>query len=153
MVERTRVPAGSLVKMVTDADVNSGRKRTLIQSVEAYTWNVLSGKIHWGNRNIQCKSQIRGTFHHCTIAPRKKIDKGALCLCFVGVKGTCIFSRGYLAYLRGYLHCTRVPDLFFIFIAACFTELWWRKRGNKLVKVNSVMKNYVSCQSNCVVSI
>ena len=72
---------------------------------------------------------------------------------FVGVEGTCIFSRGYLAYLRGYLRCTRVPDLFLIFITACFTELCWRKRGNKLVNENFVMKNYVSCQSNCVVSI
>ena len=128
-------------------------KRALIQSVGAYTWNVLSGKIHGGIRNIQCKSQIWGTFHRCTIALRKKIDKGASCLCFVGVEGTCLFSRGYLAYLRGYLRCTRVPDLFLIFIAACFTELWWRKRGNKHVKVNFEMKNYVSCQSNWVISI
>ena len=155
VVKRTRVPAGYLVKMATDADVDSGRKRTLIQSVEAYIWNVLSGKIHGGIRNIQCKSRLRGTFHRCTIAPRKNFffDEGASCLCFVGVEGTCIFSRGYLAYLRGYLCCTRMPDLFLIFITACFTELWWRKRGNKLVNKNFVMKNYVSCQSNCVKSI
>ena len=37
VVKRTRVPAGSLVKMATDVDVDSGRKRTLIQPVEAYT--------------------------------------------------------------------------------------------------------------------
>ena len=37
VVKRTRVPAGPLVKMATDADVDSGRKRTLIQSVEAFT--------------------------------------------------------------------------------------------------------------------
>ena len=57
---------------------------------------------------------------------REKIffDEGASCLCFVGVEGTCIFSRGYLAYLRGYLNYTRVPDLFLIFITSCFTELW-----------------------------
>ena len=98
VVKRTRVPAGSLVKMVTAADVDSGRKTTLIQSVEAYTRIVLSGKIHGGIRNIQCKSQLRGTFHRCTIAPRKNIfDEGASCLCFAGVEGTCIFSRGYLA--------------------------------------------------------
>ena len=71
VVKRTRVPVGSLVKMVTDADVDSGRKRGLIQSIEAYTWNVLSGKIHGGIRNIQCKSRLRETFHRCTIAPRK----------------------------------------------------------------------------------
>ena len=60
---------------------------------------------------------------------------------FVGVDGTCIFSREYLAYLRGYLRCTRLPDLFLIFIAAYFTELWWRKRGNKLVNESFVMKS------------
>ena len=69
VVKRMRVPAGSLVKMATAADVNSGRKRTLLQSVEAYTWNVLSGKIHGGIRHIQCLSRLRGTFHRCTIAP------------------------------------------------------------------------------------
>ena len=86
---------------------------------------------------------------------REKIffDEGASCLCFVGVEGTCIFSRGYLAYLRGYPRCTRVPDLFLIFMTACFTELWWRKRGNKLVDENFVVKNNVSCQINCAVSI
>ena len=154
VVKRTRVPAGSLVKMATDEDVDSGRKKTLIQYIEAYTWNVLSGKIHGGIRNIQCKSRLRGTFHRCTTTPRKIFfDEGASCLCFVGVEGTCIFSRRYLAYLRGYLRCTRVPALFLIFITACFTELWWRKRGHKLVNANFVMKNYISCQSNCVVSI
>ena len=56
--------------MATDADVDSGRKRTLIQSVEAYIWNVLFGKIRGGIRNIQCKSQLRGTFHRCTRVPR-----------------------------------------------------------------------------------
>ena len=117
VVKRTRVPAGSLVKMATDADIDSGRKRTLIQSVEAYTWNVLFGKIHGGIRNIQCKSRLRGTFHRCTIVPRNFFfDEGASCLCFVGVEGTCIFSRGYLACLRGYPRCTRVPDLFLILL-------------------------------------
>ena len=154
MVKRTRVPAGSFVKMATDADVDSGRKRTLIQSVEAYAWNVLSGKIHGGIRNIQCKSPLRGTFHRCTIAPRIFFLTRVLRVLVLSVSRVPVFfSRGYLAYLRGYLRCTRVPDLFFIFITACFTELWWRKRGNKLVNENFVMKNYVSCQSNCVVSI
>ena len=36
VVKRTRVPAVYLVKMATDADVDSGRKMTLIQSVDAY---------------------------------------------------------------------------------------------------------------------
>ena len=40
VVKRTRVPAGSLVKMTTDADVDSRRKRALIRSAGAYTWNV-----------------------------------------------------------------------------------------------------------------
>ena len=100
VVKRTRVPAGYLVKMATDADVDSGRKRTLIQSVEAYTWNVLSGKIHEGIRNIQCKSGLRGTFHRCTIAPRKNIFWRG---CFVFMFCRC----------RGYLHFfTRVPGIF-----------------------------------------
>ena len=95
VVKRTRVPAGSLVKMATDADVDSGRKNTVIQYIEAYTWNVLSGKIHGGIRNIQCKSRLRGTFHRCTTTPRKIFfDEGASCLCFVGVEGTCIFHEG-----------------------------------------------------------
>ena len=145
VVKRTRVPVGSLVKMATDADVDSGRKMTLIQSVEAYTWNVLSGKIHGGIRNIQCKSRLRGTFHRCTIAPRKNIFwRGCFVFMFCRCRGYLFFSRGYLAYLRGYLRCTRVPDSFLIFITACFTEHWWRKRGNKLVNENFVMKNYVS---------
>ena len=100
VVKRTRVPAGYLVKMATDADVDSGRKRTLIQSVEAYTWNVLSGKIQEGIRNIQCKSGLRGTFHRCTIAPRKNIFWRG---CFVFMFCRC----------RGYLHFfTRVPGIF-----------------------------------------
>ena len=80
--------------MATDADVDSGRKRTLIQSVEAYTWNVLSGKIHGGIRNIQCKSRLRGTFHRCTIAPRKKIDEGASCLCLSVSRVPVFFHEG-----------------------------------------------------------
>ena len=100
VVKRTRVPAGYLVKMATDADVDSGRKRTLFQSVEAYIWNVLSGKIHGGIRNIQCKSRFRGTFHRCTIAPRKKnFWRG----CFVFMFCRC---RGYLYFF------TRVPGIF-----------------------------------------
>ena len=100
VVKRTRVPAGYLVKMATDADVDSGRKRTLIQSVEAYAWNVLSGKIHGGIRNIQCKSRLRGTFHRCTIAPRKNIFWRG---CFVFMFFRC---RGYLYFF------TRVPGIF-----------------------------------------
>ena len=100
VVKRTRVPAGYLVKMATDADVDSGRKRTLIQSVEAYIWNVLSGKIHGGIRNIQCKSRLRGTFHRCTIAPRKNIFWRG---CFVFMFCRC---RGYLYFF------TRVPGIF-----------------------------------------
>ena len=100
MVKRTRVPAGYLVKMATDADVDSGRKRTLIQSVEAYIWNVLSGKIHGGIRNIQCKFRLRGTFHRCTIAPRKNIFWRG---CFVFMFCRC---RGYLYFF------TRVPGIF-----------------------------------------
>ena len=99
VVKRTRVPAGSLVKMATDADVDSGRKMALIQSVGVYTWNVLSGKIHWGIRNIQCKIRLRGTFHRCTIAPRKKKWRG----CFVFMFCRC---RGYLYFF------TRVPGIF-----------------------------------------
>ena len=71
VVKRTRVPAGSLVKMATDVDVDSGRKRALIQSVGAYTRNVLFGKIRGSFRNIQCKTRLGGTFHRCTIALRK----------------------------------------------------------------------------------
>ena len=100
VVKRTRVPAGSLVKMATDADVDSGRKRTLIQSVEAYTWNVLSGKIHEGIKNIQCKSRLRWTFHRCTIAPRKNIFWRG---CFVFMFCRC---RWYLYFF------TRVPGIF-----------------------------------------
>ena len=100
VVKRTRVPAGYLVKMATDADVDSGRKRTLIQSVEAYIWNVLSGKIHGGIRNIQCKSRLRGTFHRCTKAPRKNIFWRG---CFVFMFCRC---RGYLYFF------TRVPGIF-----------------------------------------
>ena len=100
VVKRTRVPAGYLVKMATDADVDSGRKRTLIHSVEAYAWNVLSGKIHGGIRNIQCKSRLRGTFHRCTIAPRKNIFWRG---CFVFMFCRC---RGYLYFF------TRVPGIF-----------------------------------------
>ena len=99
VVKRMRVPAGSLVKMATDADVDSGRKMTLMQSVEAYAWIVLSGKIHGGIRNIQCKSRLRGTFHCCTIAPRKNIFWRG---CFVFMFCRC---RGYLYFF------TRVPDL------------------------------------------
>ena len=167
VVKRTRVPAGSLVKMATDADVDSGRKRTLIQSVEAYALNVLSGKIHGGIRNIQCKSRLRGTFHRCTIAPRKNIFWRG---CFVFMFCRC---RGYLCFF------TRVPGIFTTVSAlhkgAWFVShfslsrvspnfggtneatnlwtIWWRKRGNKLVNENFVMKNYVSWQSNCVVTI
>ena len=100
VVKRTRVPAGYLVKMATDADVDSGRKMTLLQSIEAYTWNVLSGKIHGGIRNIQCKSRLRGTFHRCTIAPRKNIFWRE---CFVFMFCRC---RGYLYFF------TRVPGIF-----------------------------------------
>ena len=100
VVKRTRVPAGYLVKMATDSDVDSGRKRTLIQSVEAYTWNALYGKIHGGIRNIQCKSRLRGTFHRCTIAPRKNIFWRG---CFVFMFCRC---WGYLYFF------TRVPDIF-----------------------------------------
>ena len=100
VVKRTRVPAGYLVKMATDADVDSGRKKTLIQSVEVYIWNVLFGKIHGGIRNIQCKSRLRGTFHRCTIAPRKNIFWRG---CFVFMFCRC---RGYLYF------CTRVPGIF-----------------------------------------
>ena len=100
VVKRTRVPAGYLVKMATDADVDSGRKRTLIQSVEAYTWNVLSGKIHGGIKNIQCKARLWGTFYHCTIAPRKNIFWRG---CFVFMFCQC---RGYLYFF------TRVPGIF-----------------------------------------
>ena len=92
VVKRTRVPAGYLVKMATDADVDSGRKRTLIQSVEAYTWNVFSGKIHWGIWNIQCKSRLRGTFHRCTIAPRKNIFwRGCFVFTFLSVSRVPVF--------------------------------------------------------------
>ena len=63
-------------------------------------------------------------------------DEGAPCLYFVGVKVTCIFSRGYLAYTRVPALCE--ADLFLIFITACFAELWERK----LVKENFVMKDY-----------
>ena len=80
--------------MATDADVDSGRKRTLFQSVEAYIWNVLSGKIHGGIRNIQCKSRFRGTFHRCTIAPRKNIFWRG---CFVFMFCRC---RGYLYFFH-----------------------------------------------------
>ena len=100
VVKRTRVPAGYLVKMATDADVDSGRKRTLIQSVEAYAWNVFSGKIHGGIRNIQCKSRLRGTFRRCTIAPRKNIFWRG---CFVFMFCRC---RRYLYFF------TRVPGIF-----------------------------------------
>ena len=64
------------------------------------TWNVLSGEIHGGIRNIQCKSRLRGTFHRCTIAPRKNIFWRG---CFVFMFCRC---RGYL-----YLF-TRVPGIF-----------------------------------------
>ena len=99
VVKRTRVPAGSLVKMETAADVDSGRKMTLIQSVEAYTRIVLSRKIHGGIRNIQCKSRLRGTFHSCTIALRKNIFWRG---CFVFMFCRC---RGYLYFF------TRVPGI------------------------------------------
>ena len=53
---------------------------------------------------------------HFLVAQKRReeifFDEGASCLCFVGVEGTCIFSRGYLAYLRGYLRYRRVPHLF-----------------------------------------
>ena len=100
VVKRTRVPAGYLVKMATNADVDSGRKRTLIQSVEAYTWNVLFGKIRGGIRNIQCISRLRGTFHRCTRVPRKNIFWRG---CFVFMFCRC---RGYLYFF------TRVPGVF-----------------------------------------
>ena len=62
---------------------------------------------------------------HILVAQKRQeeifFDEGDSCLCFVGVEGTCIYSRGYLAYLRGYLRCRRVPHLFHIFITACFT--------------------------------
>ena len=92
VVKRTRVPAGYLVKMATDADVDSGRKRTRIQSVEAYIWNVLSGKIHGDIRNIQCKSWLRGTCHRCTIAPRKNIFwRGCFVFMFFSVSRVPVF--------------------------------------------------------------
>ena len=112
VVKRTRVPAGSLVKMATDADVDWGRKMTLIQSVEAYTWNVLSGKIHGGIRNIQCKSWLRGTFHRCTIAPRKNIFWRG---CFVFMFCRC---RGYLYFF------TRVPGIF-MRVPALYKGVWF----------------------------
>ena len=111
-VKRTRLPAGSLVKMATDADVHSGRIKALIQSVGAYTWNVLSGKIHAGIRNIQYKTRLRRPFHRFAIAPRKIIfDEGASCLCFVGVEGTCIFF-------------TRVPGIF-IRVPVLYKGAWF----------------------------
>ena len=100
VVKRTRVPAGYLVKMATDADVDSGRKRTLIRSVEAYTWNGLFGKIRGGIRNIQCKSRLRGTFYRCTRVPRKNIFWRG---CFVFMFCRC---GGYLYFF------TRVPGVF-----------------------------------------
>ena len=107
MVKHTRVPAGSLVKMATDADVDSGRKMTLIQSVQAYTTHVLSGKIHGGIRNIQFKSRLRGTFHRCTIAPRQNIFWWG---CFVFMFCRC---RGYLYFFTRVLGIlTRVPALY-----------------------------------------
>ena len=137
VVKRTRVPAGYLVKMATDADVDSGRKRTFIQSVETYTRNVLSGKIHGGIRNIKCKSRLRGTFRRCTIAPRKNIFWRG---CFVFMFCRC---RGYLYFFTRVPGIfTRVPALYkgawfvYHFITACFTELWCRKWGNKLVNEN-----------------
>ena len=45
----------------------------IIQSEGVYTWYVLSGKIHGGIRNIQCKSRLWGPLHRGTIAPRKNI--------------------------------------------------------------------------------
>ena len=86
--------------MATDADVDSGRKMTLIQSVEVYAWNVLSGKIRGGIRNIQGKSRLRDTFHRCTISPRKNIFWRG---CFVFMFCRC---RGYLYFF------TRVPGIF-----------------------------------------
>ena len=154
VVKRTRVPAGYLVKMATDVDVDSGRKKTLIQSVEAYAWNVLSGKIHGGIRNIQCKSRLRGTFHCCAIAPRKNIFWRG---CFVFMFCRC---RGYLYFF------TRVPGIF-TRVPVLYKGAWFvshfhyrvfhrtlvAQKGNKLVNKNFVMKNYVSFQSNCVISI
>ena len=90
----------------------SGRKMTLIQSVEAYAWNVLSGEMHGGIRNIQCKSRLRGTFHRCTIAPRQNI-----------------FWRGCLVFMfcrcRGYLYFfTRVPGIF-TRVPALYNGAWF----------------------------
>ena len=62
--------------------------------------NVLSGKIHGGIRNIQCKSRLRGTFHRCTRSPRKNIFWRG---CFVFMFCRC---RGYLYFF------TRVPGIF-----------------------------------------
>ena len=112
VVKRTRVHAGSLVKMATDADVDSGRKRTLIQPVEAYTWNVLSGKIHGGIRNIQCKSRLRGPFYRCAIAPRKNIFWRG---CFVFMFCRC---RGYLYFF------TRVPGII-MRVLALYKGAWF----------------------------
>ena len=154
VVKRTRVPAGSLVKMATDMDVDSGRKRTLIQSAEAYTRNVLFGEIHGGIRNIQCKSRLRGTFHRCTIAPRKNIFWRG---CFVFMFCRC---RGYL-----YLF-TRVPGIF-TRVPALHKGAWFvshfhyrvfhrtlvAQTRQQTCEREFLMKSYVSCQSNCVVSI
>ena len=78
--------------MATFADVDSVRLMALIQSVNASTRNVLSGKIPGGIRNSHYKTRHRGPFHRCTIAPRQIFfDEGASFLCFVSVGGTCIF--------------------------------------------------------------
>ena len=134
MVKRTRVPAGSLVKMATDADVDSGRKRTLIQTVEAYTWNVLSGKIHGGIRNIQSKSRLRGTFHRCTIALRKKIFwRGCFVFMFCGC--------------RGYLHFfMRVPSIF-TRVPALYKCAWFVSRFHNRVFHRTLVAQ--TKQQNC----
>ena len=134
VVKRTRVPAGYLVKMATGADVDSGRKRTLIQSVEAYTWNVLSGKIHGGIRNIQCKSRLRGTFHRCTIALRKNIFWRG---CFVFMFCRC---RGYLYFF------TRVPGIF-TRVPVLYKGAWFVSHFHYRVFHRTLV------QSNCVISI
>ena len=112
VVKRTRVPAGSLVKMATDADVDSGRITALIQSVAAYTWNILSGKIHGGIRSIQYKTLLRRPFHRCTIAPRKNIFWRG---CFVFIFCQC---RGYLYFF------TRVPCIF-TRVPALYESAWF----------------------------
>ena len=149
VVKRTRVPEGPLVKRATNADVNSERIRALIQSVWIYTWNVLSREIHGGIRNIRYKTRLWRPFHRCTIAPRKIFLTRVLRAYVFSVSRVTVFFHD--DYLRGYLRCARVSDLFFCSIAACFTELWENKQGNAFVNEKFIMKK-VSCQSNCIVS-